>query len=42
MKRTRVLLLFAHGFYVNLDEGTMNFQYMFLKVRPGTTLPAPA
>ena len=42
VKRTLVLLLFSLGFYVKLYEGTINFQYIFLKMRPGTTLPAPA
>ena len=32
VKRTPGLLLFSLGFYVKLYEGTINFQYRFLKV----------
>ena len=41
MKRTPVLLLFSLGFYVKFYEGTINFEYIFLKVRPGAHPPRP-
>ena len=41
VKKTLVLLLFSLGFYVKFYEETINFQYIFLKVRTGTH-PAPA
>ena len=36
VKRTLVLLLFSLGFYVKLYEGTINFQYIFLKFISGS------
>ena len=41
VKRTLVLLLLLLGFYVKLFEGTINFQYIFLKLTPVTHPPGP-